>query len=70
MKGTDIRCPVCETVNRSLFLEETEGNYECEVCGYCGTIEGYRRTIIHAGILKREAAGNTRQEERLTPLTV
>ena len=33
MKMTDIRCPVCGTVNKSLFLEETGGWFECECCG-------------------------------------
>ncbi len=40
MKGTDVKCPECGTINKSLFLEETEGHYECERCGYCGTVEG------------------------------
>jgi len=70
MKRTDVRCPVCGTMNRSLFLEETEGNYECEGCGYCGTIEGYRMRILRAGEMKRETAAQSANRERLTPLTV
>ena len=31
-KYTDI-CPTCGTENRNLFLEETNGIYECEKCG-------------------------------------
>ena len=29
----DIACPVCGRINRSLYLEETEGWMECEYCG-------------------------------------
>ena len=29
----DVACPVCGRVNRSLYLEETEGWMECEYCG-------------------------------------
>lgn len=33
MKPVDVRCPECGTVNRSLYLEETDGWMECERCG-------------------------------------
>ena len=33
MKAYDIKCPVCGTVNHSLFLQETDGWLECESCG-------------------------------------
>ena len=33
MKTYDIKCPVCGTVNHSLFLHETDGWMECEKCG-------------------------------------
>jgi len=26
-------CPVCGTLNRNLYLQETKGLYECERCG-------------------------------------
>ena len=29
----DVVCPVCGRINRSLYLEETEGWMECEYCG-------------------------------------
>ncbi len=29
----DVACPVCGRINRSLYLEETEGWMECEHCG-------------------------------------
>ena len=32
MKRTTVTCPVCGTVNRDLFLEETEGWFECQEC--------------------------------------
>ena len=33
MKHYDFKCPVCETVNKDLFLEETDGWMICEHCG-------------------------------------
>lgn len=33
MKTGDVICPVCNTVNRSLYLEETDGWMECISCG-------------------------------------
>ena len=29
----DIVCPICGKINRSLYLEETNGWMECEHCG-------------------------------------
>ena len=29
----DVASPVCGRINRSLYLEETEGWMECEYCG-------------------------------------
>lgn len=29
----DVVCPICGRINRSLYLEETEGWMECEYCG-------------------------------------
>ena len=43
MKGYTVKCPICGTLNKSLFLEETDGTYECEWCGHIGLISGYRR---------------------------
>ena len=39
MKRTDVKCPVCGVVNRSLFLEETDGWFECECCGSITCLE-------------------------------
>lgn len=33
MKAYDIKCPICGTVNKQLYLEETNGWMECEHCG-------------------------------------
>ena len=32
MEKTDVTCPICGTVNRDLYLEETDGWMECEHC--------------------------------------
>ena len=29
----DVVCPICGKINRSLYLEETNGWMECEHCG-------------------------------------
>lgn len=61
MKGKDVKCPACGMINKSLFLEETEGYYECDGCGYTGIVEGYRR--IPAGRIHIKERG-----KRLRPL--
>lgn len=33
MKIYDMKCPICGTVNKNLYLEETDGWMECEHCG-------------------------------------
>ena len=33
MKQYDVKCPVCGKINHGLFLEETKGWMECELCG-------------------------------------
>lgn len=32
MKQYDAKCPLCGTMNRSLYLDETDGWMECEHC--------------------------------------
>lgn len=32
MKRYDVKCPVCGTVNKELYLDETDGWMECEHC--------------------------------------
>ena len=63
MKGKNVKCPVCGTMNKSLFLEETEGTYECDGCGHTGFVEGYRRVPVSRIHIKGK-------KERLTPLPV
>ncbi len=33
MKQFNVKCPHCGTVNKKLYLEETDGWFECEKCG-------------------------------------
>lgn len=33
VKTYDVKCPICGRINRSLYLEETEGWMECDKCG-------------------------------------
>ena len=33
VKRFDVKCPACGKVNRDLFLEETNGCFECDNCG-------------------------------------
>ena len=33
MQGYDVNCPKCKTINRHLYLEETDGWMICEKCG-------------------------------------
>ena len=32
MKQYDVMCPICGTLNKGLFLKETDGWMECEHC--------------------------------------
>ena len=48
MCQVSVKCPKCGTINKDLYLEETEGRFECENCGILGRVSGYekpRRTI-------------------------
>ncbi|MCD7744153.1 MAG: translation initiation factor 2 [Lachnospiraceae bacterium] len=33
MATTNVRCPICGTMNYNLYLDETNGWMECEHCG-------------------------------------
>ncbi len=46
MKRYDVRCPACGAVNRSLFLEETDGLFECEKCSTLTQYSFSDRTIL------------------------
>lgn len=44
VSATDVKCPICGTVNRSLDLEETDGWMECEHCGNAVQLMKYVKT--------------------------
>ncbi len=39
MKQFNVRCPHCGTVNKRLYLEETDGWFECEKCNSSSKVE-------------------------------
>ena len=41
----DVACPVCGRINRSLYLEETEGWMECEYCGNSTQDMSFQKTV-------------------------
>ena len=41
----DVKCPVCGRINRSLYLEETEGWMECEYCGNSTQDLSFRKMV-------------------------
>ena len=41
----DVACPVCGRINRSLYLEETEGWMECEYCGNSSQDMSFQKTV-------------------------
>ena len=48
MCQVNVKCPNCGTINRNLYLDETEGRFECDNCGFSGRVSAYgkpRRTI-------------------------
>jgi len=47
MKTTDVKCPVCGAMNRSLYLEETDGWMECEACGCTAHLMGHTEDPEH-----------------------
>lgn len=46
-RSYDRACPLCGTLNRNLYLQETNGLYECENCGHIihTTYPGFGRNI-------------------------
>ena len=44
MNAVDVKCPICEKLNKSLNLEETDGWMECESCGSAVQIMKYVKT--------------------------
>ena len=45
MMTYDVACPVCGRINRSLYLEETEGWMECEYCGNSTQDTSFQKTV-------------------------
>ena len=45
MNQYDAKCPVCGTVNKDLYLEETEGCMICEHCQAETHFEGFDRPV-------------------------
>ena len=43
MNAVDVKCPICEKLNKSLNLEETDGWMECENCGNAVQILKYAK---------------------------
>ncbi len=41
MKQYDVKCPLCGTLNRGLYLDETEGWMECEHCHETVRVQEY-----------------------------
>ena len=41
----DVACPVCGRINRSLYLEETEGWMECEYRGNSSQDPGFQKMV-------------------------
>ena len=44
MNAVDVKCPICEKLNKSLNLEETDVWMECEGCGNTVQILKYAKT--------------------------
>ena len=49
----DVACPVCGRINRSLYLEETEGWMECEYCGNSTQDRSFQK-IVKSPVIRME----------------
>ncbi len=56
MKRYDARCPICNTINRDLYLEETHGWMECEHCHNVVQILGFEDVITFPVLTGKEVA--------------
>ena len=65
MKSYDLRCPICGTVNRGLYLEETDGWMECEKCGNVTQSMEHRQTVLILLILKTQSRSDNNKADRL-----
>lgn len=44
MNKYDVKCPACDHENKDLYLEETEGRFICEKCGFEMQITRFMKT--------------------------
>ena len=65
MKSYELRCPICGTVNRGLYLEETDGWMECEKCGNVTQSMEHRQTVLIPLILKTQSRSDNNYSDRL-----
>ena len=65
MKSYDLRCSICGTVNRGLYLEETDGWMECEKCGNVTQSMEHRQTVLIPLILKTQSRSDNSKADRL-----
>ena len=65
MKSYDLRCPICGTVNRGLYLEETDGWMECEKSGNVTQSMEHRQTVLIPLILKTQSRSDNNKADRL-----
>ena len=65
MKSYDLRCPICGTVNRGLYLEETDGWMECEKCGNVTQSMEHRQTVLILLIQKTQSRNDNKNLDRL-----
>ena len=65
MKSYDLRCPICGTVNRGLYLEETDGWMECEKCGNVTQSMEHRQTVLIPLILKTQSRSDNNRVDHL-----
>ena len=65
MKSYELRCPICGTVNRGLYLEETDGWMECEKCGNVTQSMEHRQTVLIPLILKTQIRSDNNRVDRL-----
>ena len=65
MKSYDLRCPICGTVNRGLYLEETDGWMECEKCGNVTQSMEHRQTVLIPLILKTQSRSANNYLDRI-----
>lgn len=65
MKSYDLRCPICGTVNRGLYLEETDGWMECEKCGNVTQSMEHRQIVLIPLILKTQSRSDNKNLDRI-----